>query len=175
MWKEASKPSMPKISWIRPVISIQYWLVMDRRTNRQTVGHMTIANTMLAQRHVVKKLFSASNCYDRRTSCCSTESKRLHCCCHLPNTHTRCSLYFTTWGEMSSKLPLPMGQIAPTWYMDPWAHPTPNPKWSSIGSAIFVGLTVQKLKSGLYQQWCLCIQVQKRSSEQSMVIAKVLR
>ena len=30
---------------------------------------------------------------------------------------------------MSSKLPLPMGQIAPTWYMDPWAHPTPNPKW----------------------------------------------
>ena len=30
---------------------------------------------------------------------------------------------------MSSKLPLPMGQIAPTWYMVPWAHLTPNPKW----------------------------------------------
>jgi len=100
MWKEASKPSMPKISWICQVVSIQYWLVMDRRTNRQTVGHMTIANTMLAQRHVVKKLFSASNCYDRRTSCCSTESKRLHCCCHLPNTHQMFLILYNVTGDV---------------------------------------------------------------------------
>ena len=143
MWKEASKPSMPKISWIRPVVSIQYWLVMDRRTNRQTVGHMTIANTMLAQRHVVKKLFSASNCYDRRTSCCSTESKRLHCCCRI---HTPDVLYtLQRDGRCPPNCPFQWGKLPPpgTWIPGPTRLQTPN--GTSIGSAIFVGLTVQAM------------------------------
>ena len=35
MWKEAAKPSMPKISWIRPVISNTI-LACDGQTDQQT-------------------------------------------------------------------------------------------------------------------------------------------
>jgi len=42
---------MPKTSLIRPVVSIQYWLI----TNGRTDGHMTTENTALAERRAVEK------------------------------------------------------------------------------------------------------------------------
>jgi len=46
---------MPKTSLIRPVVSIQYWLVTNGRTDRRIDGHMTTENTALADRRAVEK------------------------------------------------------------------------------------------------------------------------
>jgi len=43
--------------------------------------------------------------------------------------HSRKSLYFTMGAPFPPKLPLPMKDLDPIYFMIPWAHPNPQPKW----------------------------------------------
>ena len=49
---------MPKTSSIRPVVSIQHWLVTDGQTDGRTEGLMMTAYTALAQRRVEKHKYN---------------------------------------------------------------------------------------------------------------------
>ena len=71
--------------------------------------------------------------YPDYTSCCITDSKRLHCCCHLPNKvgnidHTLDIPCSTMSREISPILSCTWGTWSPVKYIIPCTHLSPSPK-----------------------------------------------
>jgi len=74
---------------------------------------------------------SSSSSFNLLTSCCNADSKRLHCCCHLPSNFGlhRIFSHFTVGWEMPPKLPLPIrisGLPPNKWFFGSTRVHTPN-------------------------------------------------
>ena len=75
-----------------------------------------------------------------KTSCCSTDSKRPHCCCHQLNNYARNSLYFIMRWDIPPKLPHTLGDPGACLIHGFMAPPESTTHRSPVGSSIFVWL-----------------------------------